>query len=61
MTMRTCSLYKLLHYVFHMMPSMQDRIPADGVVREGRSSVDESSFTGEPLPVTKLPGVPILS
>lgn len=44
-----------------MMPSMQDRIPADGVVREGRSSVDESSFTGEPLPVTKLPGVTILS
>ncbi|XP_051144648.1 copper-transporting ATPase PAA1, chloroplastic isoform X1 [Andrographis paniculata] len=33
-----------------------DRIPADGVVVAGRSSVDESSFTGEPLPVTKLPG-----
>ncbi|OIW17038.1 hypothetical protein TanjilG_13857 [Lupinus angustifolius] len=33
-----------------------DRIPADGVVRAGRSTVDESSFTGEPLPVTKLPG-----
>lgn len=30
-----------------------DRIPADGIVRAGRSSVDESSFTGEPLPVTK--------
>ncbi|KAL6517640.1 Polyamine N-acetyltransferase 1 [Orobanche minor] len=36
-----------------------DRIPADGVVREGRSSVDESSFTGEPLPVTKLPGAEV--
>lgn len=47
-------------YVFHIFPSMQDRIPADGVVRAGRSSVDESSFTGEPLPVTKLPGVMIL-
>ncbi|KAG2409943.1 Copper-transporting ATPase [Vigna angularis] len=34
-----------------------DRIPADGVVRAGRSTVDESSFTGEPLPVTKVPGV----
>nr|GME02161.1 copper-transporting ATPase PAA1, chloroplastic [Ipomoea batatas]GME13754.1 copper-transporting ATPase PAA1, chloroplastic [Ipomoea batatas] len=34
-----------------------DRIPADGIVRAGRSTVDESSFTGEPLPVTKLPGV----
>ncbi|GAB2247183.1 hypothetical protein Droror1_Dr00007065 [Drosera rotundifolia] len=33
-----------------------DRIPADGIVRAGRSSVDESSFTGEPLPVTKLTG-----
>lgn len=33
-----------------------DRIPADGVVKSGRSIVDESSFTGEPLPVTKLPG-----
>ncbi|CAA0838154.1 Copper-transporting ATPase PAA1- chloroplastic [Striga hermonthica] len=36
-----------------------DRIPADGVVRAGRSSVDESSFTGEPLPVTKLPGADV--
>ncbi|KAK6156817.1 hypothetical protein DH2020_011065 [Rehmannia glutinosa] len=36
-----------------------DRIPADGVVRAGRSSVDESSFTGEPLPVTKLPGAEV--
>ncbi|KZV34638.1 hypothetical protein F511_14892 [Dorcoceras hygrometricum] len=36
-----------------------DRIPADGVVRSGRSSVDESSFTGEPLPVTKLPGAEV--
>ncbi|WVZ23536.1 hypothetical protein V8G54_002080 [Vigna mungo] len=34
-----------------------DRIPADGVVRAGRSTVDESSFTGEPLPVTKVPGI----
>ncbi|KAF7849184.1 hypothetical protein BT93_L1151 [Corymbia citriodora subsp. variegata] len=33
-----------------------DRVPADGVVRAGRSTVNESSFTGEPLPATKLPG-----
>ncbi|KAJ0009936.1 hypothetical protein Pint_33284 [Pistacia integerrima] len=33
-----------------------DRVPADGIVRAGRSIIDESSFTGEPLPVTKLPG-----
>ncbi|RWR78483.1 copper-transporting ATPase PAA1, chloroplastic [Cinnamomum micranthum f. kanehirae] len=36
-----------------------DRIPADGVVKSGRSTVDESSFTGEPLPITKLPGADV--
>ncbi|GAB2292000.1 Polyamine N-acetyltransferase 1 [Dionaea muscipula] len=36
-----------------------DRIPADGMVIAGRSAVDESSFTGEPLPVTKLPGADV--
>ncbi|KAI3908992.1 hypothetical protein MKW98_008940 [Papaver atlanticum] len=36
-----------------------DRIPADGIVRAGRSTVDESSLTGEPLPVTKLPGAEV--
>uniref|UniRef100_A0A803Q925 HMA domain-containing protein n=1 Tax=Cannabis sativa TaxID=3483 RepID=A0A803Q925_CANSA len=33
-----------------------DRVPVDGIVRAGRSTIDESSFTGEPLPVTKLTG-----
>ncbi|KAL6211410.1 hypothetical protein ACLB2K_016636 [Fragaria x ananassa] len=33
-----------------------DRVPVDGIVKAGRSTIDESSFTGEPLPVTKLPG-----
>nr|WP_022663208.1 heavy metal translocating P-type ATPase [Paucidesulfovibrio longus] len=32
------------------------RIPVDGVVVEGRSGVDESMLTGEPLPVTKQAG-----
>ncbi|WOG82608.1 hypothetical protein DCAR_0101773 [Daucus carota subsp. sativus] len=36
-----------------------DRVPADGIVRAGRSTIDESSFTGEPLPVTKLPGAKV--
>ncbi|KAK1288371.1 hypothetical protein QJS10_CPB19g01413 [Acorus calamus] len=36
-----------------------DRVPADGIVKAGRSAVDESSFTGEPLPVTKLPGAEV--
>ncbi|VAW94799.1 Lead, cadmium, zinc and mercury transporting ATPase; Copper-translocating P-type ATPase [hydrothermal vent metagenome] len=30
-----------------------EKIPLDGVVIEGRSSVDESMLTGEPLPVSK--------
>lgn len=33
-----------------------DSIPVDGVVTEGRSSVDESMITGEPLPVEKTEG-----
>lgn len=33
-----------------------EKIPVDGVVREGRSSVDESMLTGEPFPVDKGPG-----
>jgi Cu+-exporting ATPase len=33
-----------------------DRIPLDGLILHGRSSVDESMLTGEPLPVTHNPG-----
>ena len=33
-----------------------ERIPADATVLEGRSEVDESMLTGEPLPVAKAPG-----
>ena len=31
-----------------------DRIPVDGIVVSGCSSVDESALTGEPMPVSKL-------
>jgi len=36
--------------------SETDIIPADGQIQSGNGSVDESSLTGEPLPITKKPG-----
>lgn len=36
------------------------KIPVDGVVLEGHSSVDESMVTGEPIPVEKQPGDKII-
>ncbi|HMB64013.1 MAG TPA: heavy metal translocating P-type ATPase [Eudoraea sp.] len=33
-----------------------DRIPVDGIVTEGNTSVDESMITGEPIPVNKSDG-----
>ena len=37
-----------------------EKIPVDGVVIEGRSSVDESMLTGESLPVEKSSGEPVI-
>ncbi|MFQ5918755.1 MAG: heavy metal translocating P-type ATPase [Thermoplasmata archaeon] len=37
-----------------------ERIPVDGEVTEGASSVDESMLTGESLPVEKGPGDPVV-
>lgn len=33
-----------------------DRLPVDGTVVSGRTTVDESALTGEPMPVTKGEG-----
>ncbi len=37
-----------------------EKVPVDGVVSDGRSSVDESMITGEPIPVEKTPGAPLV-
>ncbi len=37
-----------------------ERIPVDGRVTEGSLTVDESPVTGEPWPVDKLPGDPVI-
>ena len=37
-----------------------ERVPVDGVVEDGRSAVDESMLTGEPMPVSKAPGARVI-
>ncbi|MCP2259925.1 ATPase, P-type (transporting), HAD superfamily, subfamily IC/heavy metal translocating P-type ATPase [Streptoalloteichus tenebrarius] len=38
-----------------------ERVPADGVVVGGESEVDQSTLTGEPLPVRRAPGDRVLA
>ena len=37
-----------------------EKVPVDGVVTEGRSSVDESMLTGEPIPIEKVAGAKVI-
>jgi len=37
-----------------------EKVPVDGIVREGRSHLDESMLTGESLPVARGPGEPVI-
>jgi Cu+-exporting ATPase len=45
----------------HVVVKPGGRVPADGLVLEGRSAVDVSALTGEPLPVDKGPGDEVLA
>lgn len=38
-----------------------NRIPADGTITQGRTSVDQSPMTGESVPVDKQPGDPVFA
>ncbi|HEY8504991.1 MAG TPA: heavy metal translocating P-type ATPase, partial [Gemmataceae bacterium] len=38
-----------------------ERVPADGVVLEGHSAIDESMVTGEPIPVEKTVGSKVIA
>jgi Cu+-exporting ATPase len=37
-----------------------EKVPVDAVVTEGKSAVDESMLTGEPIPVEKEPGATVI-
>jgi heavy metal translocating P-type ATPase len=45
----------------HILVRPGEMVPCDGVVTEGRSHLDVSSLTGEPIPVLAEPGVEVRS
>src|SRR5688500_6451753 len=45
----------------HLLVRPGEMIPCDGIVIEGRSHVDGSRITGEPIPVRAYAGTPLLS
>lgn len=40
----------------HLLIKPGERVPADGIIIKGQSSIDESAISGEPLPIAKLKG-----
>ena len=40
----------------HLLIKPGERVPADGIIFKGQSSIDEAAISGEPLPVAKREG-----
>ncbi len=45
----------------HVRVRPGEKVPIDGVIIDGRSSVDESMVTGESMPVTKVAGATVIA
>jgi Cu+-exporting ATPase len=43
-----------------LLVSPGERVPQDGIILEGESSIDESMITGEPFPTVKRPGEKVI-